>query len=248
MRTPLTTADWTALAIFLAAWILYEPLRRAGGRRGGLINTDMLVVRRAWMANMVVRENRFMDGQLLGQVLNSNSFFASSNLILIAGATGLLFHGAESYRTAATLIVVKASSRALFEAQVGLIALTLARGLLAFIWSIRQLNYCLAAFGAAPSAAGGAANDAYAAAAANLLNPALSAFTAGVRSYYFAAAAAAWLFGPWAFMGATVLVVALLLWRQRRSPAARAIASLRRLLEPPMPAAPERVRDPARRR
>jgi len=233
MRAPLTTADWTALALFLIAWAFYEPALKAGARRGGLINTDMVVIRRAWMANMVVRENRFMDGQLLGLVLNSNSFFASSNLLLIAGATGMLFHGAESYRTAATLIVVKASSRALFEAQIGLIALTLARGLLAFIWSIRQLNYCLAAFGAAPAVPGDVSNDAYAAAAANLLNPALSAYSAGVRSYYFAAAAAAWLFGPWVFMGVTVLVVALLFWRQRVSPASRAIASLRGLLEPP---------------
>src|SRR5258708_23657348 len=195
MTAPLTTADWAALAIFLVAWALYAPILRVSSRHGGAINTDMLVIRRVWMANMVVRENRFMDGQLLGQVLNSNSFFASSNLILIAAATGMLFHGAESYRTAVTLMVVKTSTRALFEAQVGLIALTLARGLLAFISSIRQLNYCLAAFGAAPVAAGGAANADYAAAAADLLNPAMSAFTAGVRSYYFAAAAAAWLFG-----------------------------------------------------
>jgi uncharacterized membrane protein len=241
MSSPLTTADWAALAIFLVAWALYAPILRVSSRRGGAINTDMLVIRRAWMANMVVRENRFMDGQLLGQVLNSNSFFASSNLILIAGATGMLFHGAESYRTAATLIVVKASSRALFEAQVGLIALTLARGLLAFIWSIRQLNYCLAAFGAAPIAAGGVANDAYAVAAASLLNPALSAFTAGVRGYYFAAAAFAWLFGPWAFVGATILVVVLFFWRQRLSPAARAIATLRGLLEPSPTPAPDPV-------
>lgn len=248
MRTPLTTADWTALATFLTAWILYEPIRRAGGRRGGLINTDMLVIRRAWMANMVARENRFMDGQLLGQVLNSNSFFASSNLILIAAATGMLFHGAESYRTAATLMVVKTSSRALFEAQVGLIALTLARGLLAFIWSIRQLNYSLAAFGAAPVAAAGAVNADYAAAAADLLNPALSAFTAGVRSYYFAAAAAAWLFGPWVFMGVTIGVVALLIWRQRLSPAAHAISRLRRLLQPAETPTPDRGGDSTDRR
>jgi uncharacterized membrane protein len=65
---------------------------------------------------------------------------------------------------------------------------------------------------------------------ARLLNPALSSFNAGVRAYYFALAAAAWLFGPIAFLVATAGAVALLLWRQRRSPAAGAIADLRRLL------------------
>ena len=41
-----------------------------------------------------------------------------------------------------------------------------------------------------------------------------------------ALAAAAWLFGPWAFMATTVGAVALLAWRQRRSPAATAVAGL----------------------
>ena len=53
----------------------------------------------------------------------------------------------------------------------------------------------------------------------------------GVRGYDFALAAAAWLFGAWAFMAATVSAVALLIWRQRRSPTARAVAELRALLE-----------------
>ncbi len=231
MPATLTIADWTALAIFLIAWMLYEPFLKAAGRSGGVINADMTVIRRAWMRTLVVRENQFMDGQLLGQVLNSSSFFASSNLILIAAAAGMLFHGEESYKSAATLVVIKMSSRELFEGQLGLIALTLARGLLAFIWSIRQVNYCLAALGAAASMRQRAPAEAYADAVARLLNPALSSFNAGVRAYYFAAAAAAWLFGPWAFMGATLAAVTLLFWRQKFSPAAAAITSIRGILE-----------------
>src|SRR6266446_5830863 len=231
MPATLTIADWTALAIFLIAWLLYEPFLKAAGRPGGLINTDMTVIRRAWMRNLVVRENQFMDGQLLGQVLNSSSFFASSNLILIAGAASTLLHGDESYKSAAALAVIKTSSRNLFEAQVALIVLTLARGLLAFIWSIRQVHYCLAALGAAPPTDRRASAELYADAVARLLNPALSSFNAGVRSYYFAAAAAAWLFGPWALVAATIVAVALLFWRQKLSPAAAAIASIRSILE-----------------
>jgi uncharacterized membrane protein len=69
-------------------------------------------------------------------------------------------------------------------------------------------------------------------AAANLLNPALSAFSQGVRGYYFALAAAAWLFGPlWLAVGVAA-ISCLLVWRQAGSPAARAIRSARRLLEP----------------
>ncbi|MDP2117654.1 MAG: DUF599 family protein, partial [Brevundimonas sp.] len=64
-------------------------------------------------------------------------------------------------------------------------------------------------------------------------NPALSAFSQGVRGYYFALAAAAWLFGPgWLALGVTA-AFCLLVWRQVGSPAARAIRNTRRLLERP---------------
>jgi uncharacterized membrane protein len=221
-----------ALSLFGVCWLFYQPLLYLLSRRGGaVINTDLAIVRSAWMHNMARRENRWMDGQLLGQTLSSSSFFASSNLILIAATAGVLFGGQASFRNVSALVVVKTSSRLLFEGQLGLVVLTLARGLLDFIWGIRQLNYVLAAIGATPERADDDTHHAFGDAAGRLLNPALSSVNAGVRGYYFALAAAAWLFGPIPFMAATLGAVTLLLWRQRRSPAAKAIAELRHLLE-----------------
>ncbi|MEO8115755.1 MAG: DUF599 family protein [Phenylobacterium sp.] len=224
------------MSLFAVCWLGYQPLLTLLARQpGGAINTDMTVVRMAWMNNMVRRENRFMDGQLLGQALNSASFFASSNLILIAAAASALFGGESTFRSASSLVVIQTSSRLLFETQLALVLLTLARGLLDFIWSIRQMNYCIATIGAVPVDVGEAQHRAYGDIAGRLLNPALSSFNTGVRGYYFALAAAAWLFGPIAFITATLGAVALLLWRQRRSRAARAISDLRRLLETESP-------------
>jgi uncharacterized membrane protein len=196
-----------------------------------VINTDMTVIRTAWMRNMAGRDNRFMDGQLLGHVLSSASFFASSNLLLIAAIAGGLFGGERTFRSASSLVVIQTSTRLLFEGQLALVLITLARGLLEFMWSIRQMNYCLAAFGAAPLISTPEQQQVYGDVTARLLNPALSAFNQGVRAYYFALAAAAWLFGPLACICATLGAVALLLWRQRRSTAAAAVADLRKLLE-----------------
>ena len=223
--------DIAALALFAVCWLGYQPLLNVFSRRGGpAINTDLNVVRAAWMRNMARRENRFMDGQLLAQTLNSASFFASSNLILIAATAGVLFGGQASFRNVSSLVVINTSSRLLFEGQLALVVLTLARGLLDFIWGIRQLNYVLAALGATPEDTKG--NDpAFGEIAGRLLNPALHSVNSGVRGYYFALAAAAWLFGPWTFIAATLGAVSLLMWRQRRSPAAKAIADLRALLE-----------------
>ncbi|MDZ4320931.1 MAG: DUF599 family protein [Phenylobacterium sp.] len=226
----LSPFDIAALVVFALCWLAYEPLLKAVSRGKGAINTDMTVVRRAWMVNMAGRENKFMDGQLLGHTLNSASFFASSNLILIAGAAGVLFGGESAFRSASSLIVIETSTRLLFEVQVALVLVTLARGLLDFIWAIRQLNYTIAVIGAAPDEAAGVA-QVYGAAAGRLLNPALSAFNAGVRGYYFALAAASWVFGSTTFIIATLAAVAVLVWRQRASSAARAIAEIREVLE-----------------
>ena len=117
-----------------------------------------------------------------------------------------------------------------FEGPLDLL-LTLARGLLDFIWGIRQLNYVLAVIGATPEGADDATHHAFGDVAGRVLNPALHAVNSGVRGYYFALAAASWLFGPLTFMAATAVAVSLLVWRQRRSPSARAIADLRKLLE-----------------
>jgi len=231
LRIEFSPLDLVALAVFALCWLGYEPLLKAlsGGR--SVINSDMAVVRRAWMRNMIVRDNRFMDVQLLGHALNSASFFASSNLILIAATAGALFGGESTFRSASSLEVLKTSSRLLFELQLALVIITLARGLLDFIWSIRQMNYCLAAMGAAPLLADDETQARYGEVAARLLNPALSTFSAGVRGYYFALAAAAWTFGAPAFLIATLGAVSLLVWRQRRSKSARAVADLRRMLD-----------------
>ena len=231
MRIDFTPLDIVALAVFALCWLAYEPLLKAlsGGRN--VITTDMAVVRRAWMRNMIARDNRFMDVQLLGHALNSASFFASSNLILIAATAGALFGGESTFRSASSLEVLKTSSRVLFELQLALVIVTLARGLLDFIWSIRQMNYCLAAMGAAPLAPDEETQARYGDVTARLLNPALSTFSAGVRGYYFALAAAAWTFGAPTFLIATLGAVSLLVWRQRRSRSARALADLRRMLD-----------------
>ncbi|RZJ88908.1 MAG: DUF599 domain-containing protein [Brevundimonas sp.] len=226
----MTTYDWAALALFLLCWLGYDPLLRALARRSGAINTDMLTIRHAWMSAMTRREVRLLDSQLLGHSINSASFFASSNLLLIAAVGGILFGGETALKSFAS-VGAEAVPVPLLEAKLALILACLARGLLDFIWSIRQMNYTLALMGAAPEINGDAAHAAFGEAAAQVLNPALAAFSQGVRGYYFALAAGAWLFGPgWLALG-VVSAFGLLVWRQSGSQAARAIRTARRLLD-----------------
>ena len=229
--------DLAALSFYVLCWIFYEPVLRMLRGPAGSLNSDMSRVRVAWMLQMSRRDSRFMDGQLLGHALNSGSFFASSNLLLIAAVAGVLFGGEDSFRSVSSLALIRTSGRLLFETQLAVMLITLSRGLLDFIWSIRQMNYTLTIVGAAPERVEGQpepdANvvDAVAQAAARVLNGALTAFNTGVRGYYFALAAAAWMFGPGPFAIATLGAVLLLAWRQTLSPAAQAVRGLRKTLD-----------------
>ena len=223
--------DTIVLSVFAACWLLYEPMLKRLGEGGGVLNTDMTVIRRRWMQEMAVREIALLDGQLLGHAINSASFFASSNLILIAAAAGVLFGGDSALKTIEGIAVMAPASALVFQIKLGVVLIALARGLLDFIWAIRQMNYCLAAIGATPMWASPATLAEYAEAAGGILNPALSAFNAGVRAYYFALAAAVWLLGPTPFLAATLGAMTLLLWRQRRSRASMAVRKVRQILE-----------------
>ena len=230
----MTILDGLALALFFLCWLGYGPLLALLARRSGSLNDDMLVVRRAWMMVMTHREVRIVDSQLMGHTINSAGFFASTNLLLIAAVAGILFGDDQALQGVAAVGGESVPVR-LLEIKLALVLLCLARGLLDFIWSIRQMNYTLALIGAAPEVHTEADRMALGEAAANLLNPALSAFSQGVRGYYFALAAAAWLFGPlWLAIGVAA-VFCLLIWRQAGSPAARAVRTARRLLEPNLP-------------
>ncbi|WP_339933448.1 DUF599 family protein [uncultured Brevundimonas sp.] len=226
----MTIPDIAALSLFMVCWLGYGPLLNVLARRSGTLNDDMVLVRRAWMRVMVHREVRIVDSQLMGHTINSASFFASTNLLLIAAVGGILFGGEGALRGVAA-VGAEAVPLPLLEGKLALILVCLARGLLDFIWSIRQLNYTLALIGAAPELGDEGDRLALGEAAAALLNPALSAFSQGVRGYYFALASAAWLFGPWWLAAGVASAFALLIWRQAGSPAARAVRTARRLLE-----------------
>jgi uncharacterized membrane protein len=89
----------------------------------------------------------------------------------------------------------------------------------------------MALLGAAPEADDKAGHEAFTAAFRDVLDPAFVAFNRGVRAYYFALAAAAWIASPWAMLIGIAAAVGLLLRRQLASPAARGVRAARKLFE-----------------
>ena len=214
--------DGVALGWFLLAWLGYGPLIQVW-RHPSSVNVRLHEVRRVWMRVMLARDNRIVDTSLIGHTVHSATFFASTTMVALAALLGIIGNFEHGYATLAELTFTAKTSRLLTETKMLLLVLVLAHTFLKLSWSLRQLNYCIALIGAAPTKPDPRRRDAIAGRIAAMLSAALSGFNAGIRGYYFALAALAWLLGPGAFALATTGIIAMLLWRQFGSEAAEAI-------------------------
>ena len=244
----MNTVDIVAICIFMICWIGMEPLMGGLWPGSNGIVVEMRTVRRGWMREVLTRDNNFIgDAAIIGHVINSASFFGSANLLIIVGLSGSLFmQPAAAVQNGLIAFMTTPSPTWLVQAKVVVVLATLLRGLSDYVWAVRQLNYCLAAIGASPSRDEERDLEGWTDALTMVLNPALRTFSAGVRSYYFTFAAAMWIFGPLAFLIATVFATVLLFWRQTYSDTAKGVKAVRLLLDNAKPPSQE-VRGSGRR-
>jgi uncharacterized membrane protein len=223
----LPALDLAALVLFCVLWLGYGPLVRLLGPNA--INAGLGQVRARWMRSMAARDNRIVDSALIGHVMHSASFFASTSLLAVGALVGMLT-SLDRLEPALSLFGGGAHPRMLIELKVLLPTVVLAHGVFLLTWALRQMNYIVALIGAvpAPPVAGG---DALADAMAGVLSSALTTFNSGIRSYYFALAALTWLAGPIMLAIISALLMALLLYRQRYSEVSRHFARAKAALE-----------------
>lgn len=219
--------DLTALGWLFLAWAVHGLAVDKGLFGAASLNAHMQGVRRAWMRNMLDRENRMMDSMLLGHLITSVSFFASTTVLVLAGLIGVMAAAEDAHRVVMDLGFTRPGSRALFEMKLLAIALIFVFAFFAFTWSIRQFNYTVALLGAFPLR--GPAKDGQplgppspemellVTETAGVLSRAVRAFNSGLRCYYFAFATLGWFVGPEMFMALVAGVMLLLLARQFRS-------------------------------
>lgn len=224
--------DWIAVGLFVAVWFGYEPALGLIGRRYRTINFLMKLVRRHWMANMARRDIRVADAAMMGHVMNSAAFFASTTVLISAALVGVLASIDSMQATVEALDFTAASSRALFEVKVLLPLGVFTSGFFRFSWAIRQFNYAIALIGAMPAPQQVESGEAETLAdlTAEVLSQAAQSFNSGVRTYYFALAALFWFGSPAAFIAATLFVIGILLRRQIYSRTAVAIRNEARKL------------------
>ena len=224
MIAGLTTLDLVALAWFTVLWLGYARLVDRPIWPRPNINRAMHAYRAAWMRQMVQRDNRITDANLIGHVMQSVSFFASTTIIVVAALLSAL-GGIDVIRAAvAELPFAQAAPKSAWQFKVLLLVGLFVYAFFKFSWSIRQWNYCCVLLGTAPPAPVPEKEAAIVAGrAARIASSASLNFNAGLRAYYFALGMLAWFVHPLAFMATTAWVMGVLAWRQFRSPAAEAI-------------------------
>jgi uncharacterized membrane protein len=73
------TLDLLALAWFLGAWAIYSTTRALTEKRRQGLNSEMNRYRDIWMFQMLAREMRMVDAQIVAALQNGTAFFASTS-------------------------------------------------------------------------------------------------------------------------------------------------------------------------
>ena len=229
----ITWADLLAPAVFLASWAGYSLWADRGtGRKGSLMYLiDQL--RGVWMRQMLAREVRITDIQVVQVLVQSIAFFASSVVLIIGGGIAVLGAREQAVAVLEQIPFAVATPPTLWEAKVLLLLVVFVYAFFKFTWALRQFNYVAILIGAAPPWTEASSPEALVVAeqARVIATRASGHFNKAMRSYYFGLAALTWFIHPHLFIGLTLAILAVVYRREFRSQAAQSIAACVR----PMP-------------
>jgi uncharacterized membrane protein len=215
--------DWGALGWFLLTWAGYGWFAdHSRWSRDGLLGTSHRH-RQEWARQMLRRELRMTDAALVGNLMQSVSFYASTTIYIIAGLLAVLGTLDQVIRFAADLPFARETSRALWDLKLLLLLTVFVVAYFKFTWSLRQFNLLSILIGSSPVGTAGEAIELAAERLAKINSLAGDEFNRGIRAYYFGLAAVAWFVQPWLFLGVTTVVVVVL---YRRDFASQALAAL----------------------
>jgi uncharacterized membrane protein len=219
-----TPLDYAALGWFFACWAAYTWAADHSRWRESGITAAMAKHRHRWMREMLGRELRMVDTQILGNLVTGIGFFSSTAILMIGGLFALLGAAEQAVEGLALLPFAAHTGRLEWELKVLLLIAIFVYAFFKFSWSFRLANYCSILVGAAPHKPESEAEaERVAAQAAELSVQVSHQFNRGIRAFFFALAAFAWFLHPAAFIAATIAVVALMRQREFASPAQRAI-------------------------
>jgi len=216
--------NFAAIALIFGLWGCYGPILSLAGR--GSLNTQLHYVRQQWFRvhHGVHRQDRVFDAILLGHISGSVSYFGSATLLVLAGLVGTLVNVNRIHATAQELKFLAPMTADLFTLYFAILTLILALSFFAFTYALRKMAYTFALLGALGEAPAETAEaKIMSEQAATVLTESVRSINTGIRGFYYAVASLFLFGGPYLCMAATLIVTAVLYYRQLASPTAIAI-------------------------
>jgi uncharacterized membrane protein len=220
-----STLDLVALAWFLGAWAIYSAVRSLTERRIQGLNAEMNRYRDVWMFQMLARETRMVDAQIVAALQNGTAFFASTSLIAIGAAATLLRGTDDVLRVFSDLPFGLTTTRWLWEVKVLGLGAIFGYAFFKFAWSYRLYNYSAILIGATPPANSPHVEERQRALmrAARMNIAAGRHFTRGQRAFFFSFAYLGWFVSPYVFLLTTAGILYVTWARQFASDARDAV-------------------------
>lgn len=211
----LSAVDYVAVIWFFIAWFGYTALVDYSPLRRRSVSAAMNGYRRRWIGEMLKRDIRLVDSQILGNLMTGIGFFASTTILLIGGLFALLGASEAAISALADLPIAIRTSRPVWELKVLMLVVIFVYAFFKFAWAYRLSNYCAILIGAAPSHAELSADGdaSHVERLARIANQMGHHFNRGLRSYFFALAALGWFIHPVLFIAASSWVL-LVLYRR----------------------------------
>lgn len=173
----------------------------------------MAGIRRDWMRQMVLRDPRVFDAQLIGILRQGTAFFASATMIALGGGMAVI---GNTDKLAGLVSDLTQGDAPAIVWEIKLLAMLafLANAFLKYVWAHRLFGYCAVLMAAVPRDATEALAYPRADQAADISITGARSFNRAMRSTYFALAAAAWLLGAVPLLLATGVTLAVLYRRE----------------------------------
>lgn len=208
--------DIAAVAFFALEWTVYAITLEHTAYGRDSLSARMHIYREVWVRNLLHREARMVDMQIMASLQNGTAFFASTSLIAIGGALALLRSTNDALAVLGALPVDLSPSPALWEIKcVGLILIFIYT-FFKFAWAYRLFNYVAILFGAMPPAGqrDTPEAEAHVQRTTRLFEAAGRHFNRGQRAFFFALGYLGWFVSPWVLFATTAAVV-IVTWRRQ---------------------------------
>lgn len=207
-----STLDGAALVFLVIVWLgIGWRIEHSTARH---LSTSQIMsgYRREWMRQMITRQPRIFDAQVVGSLRQGTAFFASTSVIAIGGTLAVIGN-AERVTAIANDLTLMDTPAFVWEIKLVVLALFLSNAFLKFVWANRLFGYAAVVMAAVPNDVDDPLCEPRAMQAAEVNITAARSFNRGLRSVYFGLTCAAWLAGPVPLMAATLFTLGVI-WRR----------------------------------